>query len=132
VGQGIGHGENGDTQTEYLTARQATGAKDGKYADGGGLYLRVTNGRGRWVFHFVRNGKATSLGLGSADAVTLAKARDERKRLAELVASGFNPLAERRRVESEQATKRTFAEVARFVIDRERKSKSWGASSLAS
>jgi integrase len=119
-------------QLNTLTPRQVTAAVakgDGKLSDGGGLYLRVTNGMGRWVYTFTRNGKSTSMGLGSADAVTLAHAREERRRLAEKVASGVNPLAERRRTQAEEAAKRTFAEVAAFVIERERKA--WGASSLA-
>ena len=67
-----------------LTARQVAEAKDGWRADGGGLYLRVSdNGaRRRWVFRFTRDGKVNEIGLGGADAVTLLKARDERKRLA--------------------------------------------------
>jgi integrase len=47
-----------------------------------------------------------------------------------MIDEGLNPIAERRRVEDEQAAKRTFTEVARFVIERERNG--WGASSLAS
>jgi hypothetical protein len=113
-----------------LTPRGVAAAKDGRHSDGGGLYLRVTNGKGRWVFRSVRNGKATEIGLGSADAVTLAHAREAAKRERAMVAQGLNPLAERRRTQAEEAAKRTFAEVAQFVIERERKA--WGASSLAS
>jgi integrase len=91
--------------------------------------VRATNGKGRWIFRSERNGKATDIGLGSYDAVTLAHAREAARRQREMVAQGLNPLAERRRRQAEEAAKRTFAEVARFVIERERKA--WGASSLA-
>ena len=67
------------------------------------------------------------MGLGR---VTLAMAREEAKRLREMIAAGKNPIAERRRVEAEKANRKTFAEVAQFVIERERNG--WGAGSLAS
>ena len=34
------------------------------------------------VYRFTRNGKATEIGMGAADAVTLAEAREERKAAA--------------------------------------------------
>jgi hypothetical protein len=76
-----------------LTAREVASAKDGSHADGGGLYLRVQDGRRRrsWVFRFTRNGKTTETGLGSAATVTLTKAREEAKRLREMVDAGKNP-----------------------------------------
>jgi integrase len=112
-----------------LTAREVAGAKDGSHSDGGGLYLRVQDGgrRRSWVFRFTRNGKTSEMGLGR---VTLAMAREEAKRLREMIAEGKNPVAERRRVEAEKANRKTFAEVAQFVIERERNG--WGAGSLAS
>src|ERR1700722_13464599 len=115
-----------------LTAREVACAKDGSHADGGGLYLRVSGGGSRrsWVFRFTCDGKVTETGLGPVNAVTLAKAREEAQRLREIVASGKNPIAERRRVEAEEANRKTFHEVAKFVIERERDG--WGASSLAS
>ena len=60
-----------------LTTRKVAAAKDGFHADGGNLYLSVTGaGRRRsWVFRFTRDGKVSAIGLGSANAVTLAKAR---------------------------------------------------------
>jgi hypothetical protein len=117
-------------QLNMLTPRQVASAKDGWHADGGNLYLRVS-GEGRrrsWIFRFTRAGKVTEIGLGAADAVTLAFVRSERKRLAETVAEGRNPLAERRRTQAEEAAKRTFGEVAAYVIDRDRGH--WGASTL--
>ena len=115
-----------------LTAREVACAKDGSHADGGGLDLRVSGGGSRrsWVFRSTRDGKVTETELGPVNAVTLAKAREEAQRLREIVASGKNPIAERRRVEAEEANRKTFHEVAKFVIERERDG--WGASSLAS
>jgi hypothetical protein len=81
-------------RTKPLTARTVATAKDGFHSDGGNLYLRVADGRRSWVFRSVRSGKVTSIGLGSAKAVTLAEARDEAKRLRATVDEGKNPLGE--------------------------------------
>jgi Arm DNA-binding domain len=59
-----------------LTARGvATIKKPGRHSDGGGLYLKVDGGRKAWVFRFARNGRVREMGLGAANAVTLAQAR---------------------------------------------------------
>jgi len=99
-----------------LTARSVAAAKDGFHSDGGNLYLRVAKGRRSWVFRSVAKSKTTSIGLGSANAVPLAKARDEAKRLRGLIAEGKNPLVERRRVEAEREKQKTFAQAADDVI----------------
>jgi integrase len=108
-----------------LTTRQVESiVKDGWHADGGGLYLRISDGgrRRRWVYRFVRGGKTTEIGLGAASAVSLAKARQEARRLREQVGGGLNPIAERRHNEREQANKKTFGEVAGLVLERNAKS----------
>jgi integrase len=117
-------------QLNRLTSRQIGGAKDGWHSDGGGLYLRVSDGgrRRRWVYRFRRNGKVTEMGLGAADAVTLAAARDKRKRLGERVEEGLNPLAERRKKQDQQDARKTFAEAGEAFIARE--ADGWSASSL--
>jgi Arm DNA-binding domain len=115
-----------------LSAREVASAKDGWHADGGGLYLRVSDAgtRRRWVFRFVLNRKATEIGLGSAakGAVTLAEARAERAKLADKVKTGLNPLAEKRRNQTVQASRKTFAEAAEAYVERE--ASGWSASSL--
>jgi hypothetical protein len=66
-------------KTSYrLNARAvATIAKNGRHADGGGLYLSISpNGGRRWVFLFRWQGKPTEIGFGSARDVTLARARE--------------------------------------------------------
>jgi hypothetical protein len=113
-----------------LTPRKVATAKDGWHADGGNLYLKVDDGgqRRRWVFRFTRDGKTTEIGLGGASKVTLAHVRGERTKIADEIAKGLNPLTERRRAEAQQENRKTFAEVAEFVIKRDREH--WGASSL--
>jgi integrase len=113
-----------------LAPKRIANAPDGRFADGGGLYLRV-RGEGKyrhWIFRFVKTGKVTEIGIGAVKDVPLAKAREEARRLRQMVASGANPLVERRRAEAEQANSKTFGEVAKLVIDRGRNG--WTVSSL--
>jgi hypothetical protein len=62
-----------------LNARKVASLKmPGRHGDGGGLYLSISNdGRRRWVFLFTQEGKLREMGLGSAQDVSLADARDK-------------------------------------------------------
>ena len=97
-----------------LTAvRVRTLKTTGRYADGNGLYLFVDpSGAKRWVWRGRAAGKRSDLGLGSAQLVSLADARDEAARLRRMARTGGNPLAERRR---ERRTVPTFKEAATQV-----------------
>lgn len=93
------------------------------------MFLRADDeGRKRWIFRYTFGSRKKEMGLGSADAVTLANARDNAKKLRDAVAQGRDPLAERRHAAAVGAASKTFAEAARIVIDRDKES--WGASSL--
>ena len=61
-----------------LTALKVDKAKrPGMYADGGGLYLRVThNGTKNWVFRFMLNGRPRWMGVGPLHIIGLAEARN--------------------------------------------------------
>lgn len=77
-----------------LNVKQVTGnsLKAGRHSDGGGLYLRVTDGGARsWVFMSVENGKRKEIGLGPATSVSLATARKLATDMRERVALGQNP-----------------------------------------
>jgi hypothetical protein len=67
-----------------------------------------------------------SNGASRQSALTLANARAEAKKLRDAIAQGRDPLAERRHAAA--AAAKTFAEVARIVIERDKVG--WGASSL--
>ena len=63
---------------QKLTARGAATSKPGRYGDGNGLYLVVSpRGARKWVFRFTFGGKVTEMGLGSANLISLAEARDK-------------------------------------------------------
>jgi integrase len=74
----------------------------GLYADGNGLYLRVSVGRNagkRWVFVYRRpaDGKRCEIGFGGLSAVPLAKARKKAGEARALLADGRDPRSQRGR-----------------------------------
>jgi hypothetical protein len=89
----------------------------GLYGDGGNLWLQVRGpGRRSWLFRFTIAGRARSMGLGSADDVSLAEARNRADAARALLRDGIDPLAHRdaARAEAIAASARavSFAEVA--------------------
>jgi integrase len=101
-----------------LTAKQVASAKPGRYGDGGGLYLVVSRSEARkWVFRFSFNGRVTEMGLGSADRVSLAEARDKAIDASRAVANGENPIAIRRKAAALENGIPTFGEVTRQVLE---------------
>jgi len=64
----------------------------GRHADGGGLYLSISeNGGRRWTFLYRWKGKKTEIGFGSARDVTLARARELAVAARAKLAEGVNP-----------------------------------------
>jgi integrase-like protein/Arm domain-containing DNA-binding protein len=99
-----------------LTALEVMRAKQpGMYADGDGLYLQVGVGDARsWIYRFTLNGAQRYLGLGSANAIPLKRARELAAEARQKRAEGTDPIEDRRskrvaaRIASAKAT--TFAE----------------------
>ena len=88
----------------------------GRHGDGGGLYLSIgKDGRRRWVFVYRdrRTKKLREMGLGSADIVSLAKARERAKAARELLSDGRDPIAERKTCSEVP----TFGQLAEEVIE---------------
>jgi integrase len=114
LGQILGQGFGMVRAINRLNARSvAMLNKNGRHADGGGLYLSISaNGGRRWVFLFRWHGRPTEVGLGSARLVTLARARELASRARSLLAEGLNPKDARR---STQVV--TFGECADGVIE---------------
>lgn len=101
----------------------------GRHADGGGLYATVSadGKRRRWVFLFRWQARRCEMGLGSLNAVPLARAREMAAKCRLDLAEGRNPLdARRAAIEAEQkavdaqrldnARLTTFGEVADTLI----------------
>lgn len=107
-----------------LTARQIdTITKPGRYSDGGGLYLVVSDAaRRKWVFIYTRDGVRKERGLGAAGkgGLPLAKAREAAQAAREHVAAGVDPKDAREAAKAEAAkTARkipTFGEAADDLI----------------
>jgi hypothetical protein len=97
-----------------LNARAVTTIiKNGRHADGGGLYLSISpNGGRRWVFLYRWHGKPTEIGFGSARDVTLARARELASQARAKLAEGINPKDARR-----PRGGATFGECADRVIE---------------
>ena len=82
-----------------LTAVRAKALKEpGRYADGNGLYLLVEpSGAKRWVLRTVVHGRRRDMGLGGAQLVSLAEARDKAAEYRKQARAGGDPLAIRRK-----------------------------------
>lgn len=80
--------------TSRLTAAKVRQVREpGKYYDGNGLFLRVEpSGSKRWVQRLTINGKRREIGLGSADLITLAEAREAAVDHRKVARSGGDPL----------------------------------------
>src|SRR5262249_41903899 len=104
-------------ESNRLTPRKVAGLNDiGRYADGGGLYLQVSQVVKRttksWVFRYMLDGRARHMGLGSIDDFTLAEARERARKARQQVADGIDPVQVRQDERSarlvEQSRRMTF------------------------
>jgi integrase len=106
--------------TNRLTARGVASLKTiGRHSDGDRLYLAITRTAAgtlsrRWVFMYSLDGKQREAGLGSASAVTLAKARAKAAEYRNLLGKGVDPLGVAKAV---TAAKKTFGECATVLFE---------------
>jgi integrase len=72
-------------------------AETGMHADGDGLYLQIGSGGARsWIYRYTLHGRERYLGLGSANAVPLKRARELAAAARLLRAEGTDPVDKRR------------------------------------
>lgn len=91
-----------------LNKLSVTGIKNkserGYYADGGGLYFRVSAFDTRsWAFRFTMLGKAREMGLGAYPDVTLMEARERAAEARRLLRDGVDPIEARKATRSATA-----------------------------
>jgi integrase len=105
-----------------FTAQEAkTITEPGRHSDGGGLYLSISaEGRRRWVFMYVRQGKQREAGIGSArkgdrNYRTLAEAREKAAEARKLLAGGLDPIAEWNKPDPEAVP--TFGKMADDYVE---------------
>jgi integrase len=85
----------------------------GRYADGNGLYLKVSKtGAKRWELRTVVKGKRCDIGLGSLKLVSLAEAREAARAGRQLARNDGDPLIARR---AARLVPPTFREAAETV-----------------
>jgi integrase len=102
-----------------LTARTVAAlAKPGRHADGGGLYLKIdASGAKRWTFMWMRGGKQREAGLGSVNAVPLAKARETAASFRADLADGRDPIEDRQAARTKREGRKTFGDVANAFLE---------------
>jgi integrase len=98
-------------------------SKQGRYADGNGLYLQVTStGNKSWLFRYMRDCKAREMGLGAISTLSLKDARKKAGDLRALLLDGKDPLGERQAkviaVKKAKAKSKTFSECVDLYLDR--------------
>lgn len=91
----------------------------GLYADGAGLYLRVSrNGSKSWAFRFTLNGKPREMGLGGLTKVGLAYAREKAADARLLLSEGHDPLSRRREQETQRVAAQKLAAARSITFDK--------------
>ena len=89
--------------TGRLTALKIARAKrPGMYADGGGLYLQVTEGGASWIYRYMLNGRAHEMGLGPLALYGLSEARAKALDARKLRHEGVDPIEARRAARAQQ------------------------------
>ncbi len=105
-----------------------TVTKPGRYCDGHGLYLLVTDTGARcWVQRLTIHGRRRELGLGGFPLVSLAEAREQALAHRQRARAGGDPLAEKRKDQGMP----TFEDAAARVIEIHRPSWKKGGKSAA-
>jgi integrase len=102
-----------EVHNALTTARVRQEKKPGRYADGNGLYLHVSDTGARWwVWRGSVYGKRIERGMGSARLIPLAEARETARQWRRLSKGGADPALERDKSKREPLT---FEEAARRV-----------------
>ncbi len=84
--------------------------KRGYYADGGGLYFRVSEFDTKsWAFRFTYVAKAREMGLGPFPDVSLKEARERAAEARKLLRDGIDPIEQRQATRSTVAAARAAA-----------------------
>ena len=93
---------------QRLSSTKVRTAKVGMWPDGGGLYLQCTKGadggvRRSWLYRFAAKGRERQMGLGSADEVSLAEAREKAAQCRKLRQAGIDPIEHRKAAQAQAA-----------------------------
>ncbi len=109
--------------TDIQIKRIKRGSKPHKVSDGGGLFLWVTPSGGKiWRWTYRHEGKQKLMSFGSYPDVSLSLARDRHAEARKLLASGVNPMVQRKAEKS--AAENSFQSVSLLWLEHWRQGKS--------
>lgn len=96
-------------------------AERGYYADGGGLYFRVSAfGTRLWAFRYMRAGRAREMGLGPYPDVSLKEARERAAQARKQLRDALDPIDQRHQARSAMVADResamTFSQCAAAYV----------------
>ncbi|HEY4074682.1 MAG TPA: integrase arm-type DNA-binding domain-containing protein, partial [Herbaspirillum sp.] len=98
--------------TDLQIRKEKPSEKPRKLADSGGLYLLINQAGKYWRWKYRFEGKEKVMALGVYPEVTLAEAREAHQTVRKLLATGTDPMAERKQ-QALTTVGTTFAQVAR-------------------
>src|SRR5215468_8260691 len=105
--------------SQVLKPGELQSLSEGEHCDGGGLYLRVTGMGGRsWIVKYQWAKKQEKMGIGSLADVSLAKARDNARKIREQARNGINPKLERNQVSASARSAPLFKDFAGMICER--------------
>ena len=107
-----------------LRVARLAGGKPGFYPDGGGLYLKLTDGGASWVLRYTLNGEQRYMGLGPLALYGLQEARAKAIDNRRLRHEGIDPIEARRKARTQAlldaAKAITFQQCTKAFIDAHR------------
>jgi integrase len=111
-----------DMALHKLHPKTITTAAPGKYEDGGGLRLTVTqNGVRKWSLRFTLHGKRREIGLHTYPTTSLTEARDLAIEYRKLIRDGVDPIEDRKqKALAARQTGVTFKKCALDFIETQR------------
>ena len=78
---------------DKLTALEVAKRKiPGRYCDGHGLWLQISQSGKAWLFRYMIDGRARHMGLGPLHTVSLAEARNRARQARQLILDGKDPI----------------------------------------
>ena len=114
-----GLADDGETHSQTDGYQNQIAQRPGLFADGDGLYVRVTGAGTRgWIFRFKLGGHMRDMGLGTHPSVSLAEARELAGEARALVRRGIDPIDARKQQAPPAVEKHivTFDEAAKRYI----------------
>jgi Arm DNA-binding domain len=97
-----------------LTAKRVAALTEpGRYGDGRGLYLQVTQAGVRsWLLRYERRGRERAMGLGPVDDFTLDEARERARKARQLLSDGIDPIDARKEERDRRASEAALTAAA--------------------